>query len=82
MMDELKIPVGEENFYKKIGETIRSARLARNVSVADLAGVLQVGVDVIEAYENADLAIPIYHFLEIAKFMNWPAEFDELQKIV
>ncbi len=80
MLDDLKVPKGEELFYKTIGETLRNARIARNISQDDLAAVLQVGVDVIDAYEQATLAIPIYHFLEIAKFMGWPAEFDEMQK--
>jgi len=80
MSEEFMVPNGEEKFYKKVGQTIRNARQTRNVSPQDLASALQVDVNVIEDYEQANVAIPIYHFLEIAKFLKWPPEFDEIQK--
>ena len=80
LSQEFVIPEGEQEVYDLIGKTIRDARVARNISKKDIADVLELDVDVIDAYENAEIAVPLYHFLEIAKFMKWPPEFDEMQK--
>ena len=80
MSQEFVIPEGEQEVYDLIGKTIRDARVARDISQKDIADALDIDVDVIDAYENAEIAVPVYHFLEIAKFMKWPTEFDEMQK--
>lgn len=78
--EEFIVPKGEEKITQKIGDTIRIAREARGVLKQELADALGVDVEFIEAYECATLAVPIYHFLEIAKILNWPQEFDDMQK--
>ncbi|MBQ7056085.1 MAG: helix-turn-helix transcriptional regulator [Alphaproteobacteria bacterium] len=80
LSQEFVIPEGEQEVYDLIGKTIRDARVARDISQKDIADALDIDVDVIDAYENAEIAVPVYHFLEIAKFMKWPTEFDEMQK--
>lgn len=79
---EFIIPQGEEKNYELIGSTIRNVRMKRNISQNDLAKVLNVDVEVIDAYENAEIAVPIYHFLDIAEYMKWPSEFDEMHKMI
>ena len=80
MEHEFIIPEGEQEIYEIIGNTIRDARDARNLTQQEVADVLGIGVEVLDAYENAEIAVPVYHFLEIAKYMKWPPEFDEMQK--
>lgn len=77
---EFVIPEGEQEFYELIGKTIRDARVARNLTQEEVAEAMGVDVEVMDAYEKAKIAVPVYHFLEIAKYMKWPPEFDEMQK--
>jgi transcriptional regulator with XRE-family HTH domain len=77
---EFIIPDGEQEIYDLIGKTIHDVRVARNVSQQEIADALNIDVEFVNAYENAEIAVPVYHFLEIAKYMKWPTEFDELQK--
>ena len=78
--NEFIIPEGEQEIYDFIGKTIRDARVARNISQQEIADALEIDIEVVNAYENAEIAVPVYHFLEIAKYMKWPPEFDEMQK--
>lgn len=80
LSQEFVIPEGEQEIYDLIGKTICDARAARNITQQEIADALDIDVDVVVAYENAEIAVPVYHFLEIAKYMKWPKEFDEMQK--
>ncbi len=65
-------------FYTKLGATIRKTRTERGISVEALAAAAQITPEQLTAYENAELAVPIYTMMPIMQFMNYPPEFDKL----
>ena len=78
LQDEFIITNGEQDFYTKIGQKIRDIRTSKNISQAELAKSLNTTSEFIEAYENATVAIPIYHFMELCKIMDCYNDFDNI----
>ncbi|MDW2958886.1 MAG: helix-turn-helix transcriptional regulator [Alphaproteobacteria bacterium] len=78
LQDEFIITNGEQDFYTKIGQKIRDIRTSKNISQAELAKSLNTTSEFIEAYENATVAIPIYHFMELCKIMDCYNDFDNV----
>lgn len=78
LQDEFIIANGEQDFYTKIGQKIRDIRTSKNISQAELAKSLNTTSEFIDAYENATVAIPIYHFMELCKIMDCYNDFDNV----
>ena len=76
LQDEFIIANDEQDFYTKIGQMIREIRTSKNISQEELAKSLNTTPEFIDAYENATLAIPIYHFMELCKIMDCYNDFD------
>lgn len=76
LQDEFIIADGEQDFYTKIGQMIRDIRINKNISQEELAKSLNTTSEFIDAYENATIAIPIYHFMELCKIMDCYNDFD------
>ncbi len=73
-----QVNASEREFYKKLGQKLRNARTARGVSVEDLAAVAEITPDVMTAYEEGTLEIPIYHLIPMLKKLEFPPELDTL----
>lgn len=78
LQDEFIIANDEQDFYTKIGQMIREIRTSKNISQEELAKSLNTTPEFIDAYENATLAIPIYHFMELCKIMDCYNDFDNV----
>ena len=75
---EFIIPDGTQDFYKYLGDVIKSVRCDRNLSVEQIAQMLHTAPEFITAYEQGALAIPVYHFFELAARLGYPPEFDNI----
>ena len=78
--EEFIVPDSDKKFYEKIGNKIRDIRIAQKISQEQLANMLGINSEFIDAYETATLAVPIYHFIEIGKKHNRLEEFDKIIK--
>ena len=77
---EFIVPDGEQEFYSALGATLKTVRTNRNLSQQEIAEMLNVEAEYINAYERGELAIPVYHFLVLASKLNYPPEFDDFGK--
>ncbi len=68
----------EQEFYKNLGEKLRIARTARNISVDDLAAAANITPDVLTEYEDGLQSIPIYHLIPMLEYLEFPPELDTL----
>ncbi len=75
---DLQIDSSQRQFYENLGRKLRSARIARNMSADELATAAGISLEQFYAYENAELAIPIYHLIPILKYLEYPPELDTL----
>lgn len=76
---EFIVPDNARDFYVYLGDLIKSVRCDRNLSIAQIAEMLHIDVDFVDAYERGELAIPVYHFFELAARLGYPPEFDNIQ---
>ncbi len=74
--EEMIINPGEEEFYQRLGMRLRAARERLGMAASDIARIVDIDVEQLQDYENAVLAIPIYHMLPIAEFLGYPPELD------
>ena len=75
---EFIVPDDARDLYVYLGEILKSVRCDRNLSIKQVAEMLHTGTDFIQAYEQGTLAIPVYHFFELAARLNYPPELDNL----
>lgn len=76
MSSEFVIPPQDQAFYTKFGTILKTVREKNNITIQQIADLLNIDEKMVRAYEDATMAIPVTHFFEIARFMNWPQEFD------
>ena len=75
---EFIVPDDARDFYVYLGDIIKSVRFDRNLSIAQIAEMLHIDAEFVDAYESGELAIPVYHFFELAARLGYPPEFDHI----
>lgn len=75
---EFIVPDDARDFYVYLGDIIKSVRCDRNLSGAQIAEMLHIDAEFVDAYERGELAIPVYHFFELAARLGYPPEFDHI----
>ncbi len=76
MENELIIPTTERDFYLRLGAALRAARAARDISIDTLAAAAGISTETLVQYEDAKIAIPVYHLIPIMQFMEYPPELE------
>lgn len=77
--EEMIIQPDDYEFYRRLGAKLRAVRISRGISPDAVAAAANITVEQLEKYENAELAIPVYHMFPILKFMDYPSELNDLQ---
>lgn len=75
---EFIVPDNARDFYVYLGDIIKSVRCDRNLSIAQIAEMLHIDAEFVDAYERGELAIPVYHFFELAARLGYPHEFEQI----
>ena len=77
--EEMRINPEEKEFYISLGKKIKLARDRLGLSSATVAAAIGVNVDQLEKYENAVLAILVYHFITLLQYMKFAKELENLK---
>ncbi len=77
-ISDFEINPGDGDFYARLGRAVRELRVSRGVSADVLAKHIGVDIAQLQKYEDGQIAMPIYHFLPIAQFFDYPDELNKL----
>lgn len=68
----------ERDFYIKLGYRLRSTRTKLGITLDEIASVIDMPPMHFEKYENAELAIPVYHLFPVLEYMKYPIELGNI----
>lgn len=78
--EEMIIHPDERAFCNALGAALRDFRVARGLSLEQMAEIGESTAEYWEKYENAELQIPLYQFLPVFLHFKYPPEL-ELTKL-
>ncbi len=68
------VPTEHLAFYTELGRRFRAARIARGLTLEQLATVAKITPEQLKKYENAETVFPIFALLPMLKHMGNPVE--------
>ncbi len=74
--NDLIVPENERDFYVRLGAALRKVRGKRGISIEALAAVANITPERLTQYEDAQLAMPVYHLIPIMQYLDFPPELE------
>lgn len=72
--EEMKIYPQDRAFCEKMGRRLRDFRIAHGLSLDEIAKIAGTTAEYMEQYETAKLQIPVYHYLPLVEYFDYPTE--------